>query len=223
MLTRIIDWSVGNRLLVLLATAAAIAGGVWAVMRTPLEALPDLQRRAGHRAGRVQRAGTADRRGSGHVSDRGARCSRCPARGRCAGYSFFGISFVYVIFEDGTDLYWARSPRARVPERHQRQAAGDRDADARARCHRTRLGLPVRAGGHHRAAGLSPSSARCRTGISATRSRRCPASSEVASHRRIREAVPGGSRSRAAPGVRHPHHARDDAPSRAPTPMSARW
>jgi Cu(I)/Ag(I) efflux system membrane protein CusA/SilA len=41
--------------------------------------------------------------------DRAPRCSRCPGARTVRGYSFFGVSFVYVIFEDGTDLYWART------------------------------------------------------------------------------------------------------------------
>jgi Cu(I)/Ag(I) efflux system membrane protein CusA/SilA len=108
MLARIIDWSVRNRLLVLIGTAAAIAGGVWAVRRTPLEALPDLsdvqvivQAEYGEQAPRI-------------VEDQvtypiAAEMLKVPGARTVRGYSFFGVSFVYVIFEDGTDLYWARS------------------------------------------------------------------------------------------------------------------
>ena len=108
MLTRIIDWAVRNRLLVLLGTGAAIAGGVWAVRRTPLEALPDLsdvqvivQAEYGEQAPRI-------------VEDQvtypiAAEMLKVPGARTVRGYSFFGVSFVYVIFEDGTDLYWARS------------------------------------------------------------------------------------------------------------------
>jgi Cu(I)/Ag(I) efflux system membrane protein CusA/SilA len=69
-------------------------------------------------------------------------------RPRCAAYSFFGDSFVYVLFEDGTDLYWARS---RVLE-YLNQVQGRLPAGAhlaRARRHRRGLDLPVRAGGPH--------------------------------------------------------------------------
>ncbi len=108
MLARIIDWAVGHRLLVLLGTAAAIAGGVWAVQHTPLEALPDLsdvqvivQAEYGEQAPRI-------------VEDQvtypiAAEMLKVPGARTVRGYSFFGVSFVYVIFEDGTDLYWARS------------------------------------------------------------------------------------------------------------------
>src|SRR5215207_8367030 len=108
MLTRIIDWSVKNKLLVVLFTVAAIAGGIWAVWRTPLEALPDLsdvqvivQANYNEQAPRI-------------VEDQvtypiAAEMLKAPGARTVRGYSFFGVSFVYVIFEDGTDLYWARS------------------------------------------------------------------------------------------------------------------
>jgi len=108
MLKRIIDWSIANLLLVSLFTLAAIAGGVWAVSHTPLEALPDLsdvqvivQAEYNDQAPRI-------------VEDQvtypiAAEMLKVPGSRTVRGYSFFGISFVYVIFEDGTDLYWARS------------------------------------------------------------------------------------------------------------------
>src|SRR5688572_15305722 len=108
MLKRIIEWSVNNRLLVLLFTAAAIAGGLWAVRRTPLEALPDLsdvqvivQANYNEQAPRI-------------VEDQvtypiAAEMLKVPGARTVRGYSFFGVSFVYVIFDEDTDLYWARS------------------------------------------------------------------------------------------------------------------
>ncbi|MDX2060073.1 MAG: CusA/CzcA family heavy metal efflux RND transporter [Gemmatimonadales bacterium] len=108
MLKRIIDWSIANLLLVSLFTVAAIAGGVWAIRRTPLEALPDLsdvqvivQAEYNEQAPRI-------------VEDQvtypiAAEMLKVPGSRTVRGYSFFGIAFVYVIFEDGTDLYWARS------------------------------------------------------------------------------------------------------------------
>jgi Cu(I)/Ag(I) efflux system membrane protein CusA/SilA len=108
MLKRIIDWSVSNRLIVFLFTIAAVAGGIWALSRTPLEALPDLsdvqvivQAEFNEQAPRT-------------VEDQvtypiAAEMLKVPGSRTVRGYSFFGISFVYVIFEDGTDLYWARS------------------------------------------------------------------------------------------------------------------
>ncbi len=108
MLKRIIEWSVANRLIVFLFTVAAVAGGIWALRRTPLEALPDLsdvqvivQAEYNEQAPRI-------------VEDQvtypiAAEMLKVPGSRTVRGYSFFGISFVYVIFEDGTDLYWARS------------------------------------------------------------------------------------------------------------------
>src|SRR5512138_1262663 len=108
MLKRIIEWSAANKLIVLLFTAAAIAGGIFALLRTPLEALPDLsdvqvivQADFGEQAPRI-------------VEDQvtypiTAEMLKVPGARTVRGYSFFGVSFVYAIFADGTDLYWARS------------------------------------------------------------------------------------------------------------------
>ena len=108
MLRRVIAWSVANRFLVMLFTLAAIAGGVWAIRATPLEALPDLsdvqvivQTDFNEQAPRI-------------VEDQvtypiAAEMLKVPAARVVRGYSFFGVSFVYVIFDDGTDLYWART------------------------------------------------------------------------------------------------------------------
>ena len=109
---RIIAWAVANRLLVLLFTIAAAIGGVYAVQRTPLEALPDLsdvqvivQANYNEQAPRIVEDQVTYPIAAEMLKVPGARVVR--------GYSFFGVSFVYVIFEDGTDLYWAR---ARVME-----------------------------------------------------------------------------------------------------------
>src|SRR5215213_8194650 len=108
MLERIIDWSVRNRLLVLLLTAAAMIGGVFAIRRTPLEALPDLSD--------VQVIVQADynEQAPRIVEDQvtypiAAEMLKVPGARTVRGYSFFGVSFVYVIFAAGPDLYWARS------------------------------------------------------------------------------------------------------------------
>ena len=108
MLARIIEWSVKNTLLVLLLTVAAIGGGVWAVQHTRLDALPDLSD--------VQVIVQADfnEQAPRIVEDQvtypiSAEMLKVPGARTVRGYSFFGVSFVYVIFDDGTDLYWARS------------------------------------------------------------------------------------------------------------------
>jgi Cu(I)/Ag(I) efflux system membrane protein CusA/SilA len=108
MLKRLIDWSVRNRLLVLLLVVAAVAGGIVAVRRTPLEALPDLS------DVQVIVQSTFNEQAPRIVEDQvtypiAAEMLKVPGATTVRGYSFFGVSFVYVIFEDDTDLYWARS------------------------------------------------------------------------------------------------------------------
>ena len=80
------------------------------------------------------------------------------------GYSFFGDSFVYVLFEDGTDLYWARSRVLEYLNQVQARLPANAKAVARARRDRRRLDLPVRAGRPQRHARRRRSCARCRTG-----------------------------------------------------------
>ena len=108
MLRKVIEWSVRNKLIVGLFTVAAIFAGLWAVSRTPLEALPDLSD--------VQVIVQADynEQAPRIIEDQvtypiAAEMLKVPGAASVRGYSFFGVSFVYVIFEDGTDLYWARS------------------------------------------------------------------------------------------------------------------
>jgi Cu(I)/Ag(I) efflux system membrane protein CusA/SilA len=108
MLKRIIDWSAANTLIVLIFAAFVTVAGVVALMRTPLEALPDLSD--------VQVIVQTDYDGQAPqiVEDQvtypiAAEMLKVPGAETVRGYSFFGVSFVYVIFEDGTDLYWARS------------------------------------------------------------------------------------------------------------------
>ena len=108
MLSRIILWSVANRLIVALITVGLAIGGFVALQRTPLEALPDLSD--------VQVIVQADynEQAPRIVEDQvtypiAAEMLKVPGAKTVRGYSFFGVSFVYVIFEDGTDIYWARS------------------------------------------------------------------------------------------------------------------
>ncbi|GAA5159089.1 efflux RND transporter permease subunit [Viridibacterium curvum] len=108
MLARIIDWSARNRFLVALATLFVVIAGIWAVLRTPLDALPDLSD--------VQVIVYTDYAGQAPqvVEDQvtyplTTALLSVPKSKVVRGFSFFGASFVYVIFEDGTDIYWARS------------------------------------------------------------------------------------------------------------------
>jgi Cu(I)/Ag(I) efflux system membrane protein CusA/SilA len=108
MLERIIEWSVNNRLLVILGTVFLIAAGIIAMMNTPLDAIPDLSD--------VQVIIFTEYPGQAPqvVEDQvtyplTTAMLAVPYAKVVRGYSFFGYSFVYIIFEDGTDLYWARS------------------------------------------------------------------------------------------------------------------
>jgi copper/silver efflux system protein len=108
MLKRIIELSVQNRLLVVLLTVAAIVGGIFAIRDTPLEALPDLS------DAQVIVQADYNEQAPRIVEDQvtypiAAEMLKVPGARTVRGYSFFGVSFVYVIFADGTDLYWARS------------------------------------------------------------------------------------------------------------------
>ena len=108
MIARLIRWSLDNRFLVLLATLLVTAWGVWAVLRTPVDALPDLS--DVQVIIRTSYPGQAPRIVEDQVTyPLSTTMLSVPGAKTVRGYSFFGDSFVYVLFEDGTDLYWARS------------------------------------------------------------------------------------------------------------------
>ena len=108
MLGRIIEWSVRNVAIVLLGAVIVVAAGVFAVMRTPLDAIPDLSD--------VQVIIYAEYPGQAPqvVEDQityplSTAMLSVPKSRVVRGLSVFGASFIYVIFEDGTDVYWART------------------------------------------------------------------------------------------------------------------
>ncbi|KAF1070878.1 efflux RND transporter permease subunit [Variovorax sp.] len=108
MIAALIRWSVGNRFLVLIATLFLVAAGWWSVVRTPLDALPDLSDTQviirtpfPGKAPQVVEDLVTYPLTTTMLSVPGAKTVR--------GYSFFGDSFVYVLFDDKTDPYWARS------------------------------------------------------------------------------------------------------------------
>src|SRR6186713_2966824 len=108
MITRLIRWSIGNRFLVLMATVLVTAWGVWSVLRTPLDALPDLS--DVQVIIRTPYPGQAPHIVENQITyPLTTTMLSVPGAKTVRGYSFFGDSFVYVLFEDGTDLYWARS------------------------------------------------------------------------------------------------------------------
>ena len=108
MIERIIASSLGNRFLVLALTGVLVALGAYSLRTTPLDAIPDLSD--------VQVIVYTEYPGQGPqvVEDQvtyplTTAMLSVPGAQVVRGYSFFGLSFVYIIFEDGTDLYWARS------------------------------------------------------------------------------------------------------------------
>ena len=108
MLDRVIEWSLRNQLIVVVALLLSILGGVWAIRNTTVDAIPDLSD--------VQVIIFTEFAGQAPqvVEDQitypiTTTMLSVPFAKVVRGYSFFGFSFVYVIFEDGTDLYWARS------------------------------------------------------------------------------------------------------------------
>ena len=108
MLEHIIDWSIKNKFIVLLVTVFVTIGGVYTLTKTPVDAIPDLSD--------VQVIIFTEFKGQAPqvVEDQvtyplTTQMLAVPGAKVVRGYSFFGLSFVYIIFEDGTDLYWARS------------------------------------------------------------------------------------------------------------------
>jgi len=108
LISKLIEWSVNNKFLVILFTVALIAAGIWAVKETAVDAIPDLSD--------VQVIIYTDYQGQGPqiVEDQityplTTKMLSVPFATDVRGYSFFGYSMVYIIFEDGTDIYWARS------------------------------------------------------------------------------------------------------------------
>jgi Cu(I)/Ag(I) efflux system membrane protein CusA/SilA len=108
MIRAIIDFSLRDRFQVVLATLIIVAAGLWALRHVPLDAIPDLSD--------VQVIVFSDYPGQAPqvVEDQvtyplTTAMLAVPGAKVVRGYSFFGLSFVYIIFEDGTDLYWARS------------------------------------------------------------------------------------------------------------------
>jgi Cu(I)/Ag(I) efflux system membrane protein CusA/SilA len=108
MIAGLIRWSIENRFLVLIATGFLVAGGVYSVKQTPVDALPDLS--DVQVIIKTSFPGQAPQVVEDQVTyPLTTAMLSVPKAVTVRGYSFFGDSFVYVIFEDGTDLYWARS------------------------------------------------------------------------------------------------------------------
>lgn len=132
MLRRIIEWSVANKFFVVLGTVGVAAAGTWAMLTTPVDAIPDLSD--------VQVIIQTEWSGQAPqvVEDQityplSTEMLKVPRTKVVRGISQFGLSFVYVVFEDDVDMYWARSRvleylngiRGRLPEDVQPQLGPD--------------------------------------------------------------------------------------------------
>ena len=108
MLAKIIEWSIENRFLVILGTLAVVAAGLYSLANTPLDAIPDLS--DVQVIVYTEYPGQAPRIVEDQITyPLTTQMLAVPFAKTVRGYSFFGFSFVYIIFEDGTDMYWARS------------------------------------------------------------------------------------------------------------------
>ncbi|MBC7577732.1 MAG: efflux RND transporter permease subunit, partial [Tardiphaga sp.] len=108
MIAKLIRWSMTNRVLVLLATVFVTAWGLWSLSKTPLDALPDLS--DVQVIIRTTYPGQSPQIVENQVTyPLTTTMLSVPGAKTVRGYSFFGDSFVYILFEDGVDPYWARS------------------------------------------------------------------------------------------------------------------
>src|SRR6202163_468758 len=108
MIAQLIRWSIANRFLVLLATLMVTAWGVWSLSRIPLDAIPDLS--DVQVIIRTTFPGQAPQIVENQVTyPLATTMLSVPGAKTVRGYSMFGDSYVYILFDDGTDLYWARS------------------------------------------------------------------------------------------------------------------
>src|SRR4026209_1748044 len=108
MIAKLIRWSIANRFLVLLATLMLTGWGVWSLSRTALDAIPDLS--DVQVVIRTTYPGQVPQIVENQVTfPLTTTMLSVPGAKTVRGYSFFGDSFVYILFDDGTDPYWARS------------------------------------------------------------------------------------------------------------------
>ena len=161
MLKRIIDFSLRNKFIVLVTTLALLVIGLFALRNIPLDAIPDLSDT--QVIIYTEWPGQAPHIVQDQVTyPITTKMLSVPRNKVVRGYSFYGFSFVYVIFEDGTDPYWARSRvleylsslGASCPKASRRRSARTRPASVGRSCIRSTPPIAI-----------LPSCVRCRTGI----------------------------------------------------------
>ena len=161
MIARLIGFSARNRLLVILATVMMTGIGIWSLVNTPLDALPDLSDT--QVIVYTEYPGQAPQVVEDQVTYPLATALLAVPHAKVVrGFSNFAVSFVYVVFEDGTDLYWARSRVLEYLNFAAKRLPRRCHACARSRRERGRLGLRICGAG--RAAHASPSCGASRTG-----------------------------------------------------------
>ena len=145
MINKIIDFSVKHRLAVLAVIGVGCLIGWWAMVTMPLDATPDLSDTQVIIFSHWDRSPDI-------VEDQVTypivtAMLGAPRVKTVRGFSDFGYSYVYVIFEDGVDPYWARSRTTGVSVQCPAPLAGGREDGARSGCHGARVGIPICAGG----------------------------------------------------------------------------
>ena len=129
MIAALIRWSASNLFLILIGAVLATGAGIYAVRNVPLDAIPDLSDT--QVIIYTEYSGQAPQVIEDQVTyPLSTSMLSVPRSQVVRGFSFFGVSFVYVIFEDGTDIYWARSRVLEYLIVGGAQPARRRDADA---------------------------------------------------------------------------------------------
>ena len=142
MIAALIRWSARNVFLVGLATIFVTLAGIYAVSRVPLDAIPDLS--DVQVIVYTEYPGQAPQVVEDQVTYPLTTAMLTVPKSRVVrGFSFFGVSFVYVIFEDGTDLYWARSRVLENLSSAARRLPAGVTPSSRTRRDRRGLGLPI--------------------------------------------------------------------------------
>lgn len=140
MIASIIRWSITNRFFVLLSTAIIVGLGIYSLKRTPVDAIPDLS--DVQVIIKTSYAGQAPQVVQDQVTyPLTTAMLSVPGAVTVRGYSFFGDSYVYVIFDEDTDLYWARSRVLEYLSKGGANPARICKTSAWPRCHRCWLGI----------------------------------------------------------------------------------
>ena len=202
----------------MLATLIAHGIGIWSLAQHAARCAARSLGHAGDRLHRISRPGAAGGRGSGDLSARDRAAGRAACQGRCAASPISRVSFVYVVFEDGTDLYWARSrvleylnfAAKRLPQ-GVTPALGP-DASGVGWVYRI---CGARRAAHARRAAQHPGLVRALSAHHGQRRRR------GRERRRLRAAISGRRRSAEAAGLRHSARSQSREAIRASNRMSA--